>query len=152
MATAVAKREPRGFFGHHPLATLREEVQDLFGDLWAGEEPVWLLGRLMPSLDMVESDGAIEVKMDIPGIDAKDLDIRVNGNLLTVSGQRKEEKEERGKTWHRVERRSGNFSRTVTLPSAVKEDAIEAKYRDGVLSINLPKSDEAKVRKIAVKS
>ena len=89
--------------------------------------------------------------MDIPGMEAKDIDIQVNANVLTVSGERKEEREEKGKTYHRVERRVGAFSRSVTLPCPVKEDAVDAQYKNGILTIKLPKTEEAKARKITVK-
>ena len=87
---------------------------------------------MVPALDLSETDTAIEVRMDLPGITAKDIDIQVSGNVLTVSGQRKEEKEEKGKTFHRVERRYGSFSRSVTLPCAVEESEVAAEYHDGV--------------------
>ena len=90
--------------------------------------------------------------MDIPGMEAKDIDIQVNGHLLTISGERKEEKEEKGKTYHRIERRSGSFSRSVTLPCPVKEEAVDAQYKNGILMVKLPKAEEAKSKKIAVKS
>ena len=71
--------------------------------------------------------------------------------MLTVSGERKEEREEKGKTYHRVERRVGSFSRSVTLPCPVREDAVDAQYKNGILTIKLPKTEEAKARKITVK-
>jgi HSP20 family protein len=89
--------------------------------------------------------------MDIPGMEAKEIDIQVNANVLTVSGERKEEHEEKGKTYHRIERRVGSFSRSITLPCPVKEDAVEAQYKNGILAIKLPKTEEAKARKILVK-
>jgi HSP20 family protein len=89
--------------------------------------------------------------MDIPGMEAKDIDIEVTGNTLNVSGERKEEKEEKGKTWHRIERKTGSFARSVTLPSAVMEEKVEAAYKDGVLTITLPKTEEAKTHKVKVK-
>jgi HSP20 family protein len=119
----------------------------MFGN---GEEG-WLTGAVTPALDMSETDTAIDVRMDLPGITAKDIDIQVNGNLLTVSGERKEEKEEKGKTFHRVERSYGSFSRTVTLPGAVNESEVAAEYKDGVLTITLPKTEESKAHKIKVK-
>jgi HSP20 family protein len=154
MSTTVAKREPRSvgtWWRRGPLENLREEMQDLVARTF-GEEGVWPLERIFPSLDLAETEAAIEVRMDIPGMEAKDIDIQVNGNLLTISGERKEEKEEKGKTFHRVERRSGSFSRTVTLPAAVKEDAVDAQYKNGILTVKLAKTEEAKARKITVKT
>jgi HSP20 family protein len=90
--------------------------------------------------------------MDLPGIAAKDIDVQVSGNVLTVSGHREEEKEEKGRTFHRLERRYGDFSRSVILPCAVVEDEVAAEYHDGVLTIKLPKTEESKAHKIKVKA
>jgi HSP20 family protein len=89
--------------------------------------------------------------MDLPGIKPEEIDIQLSNNVLTISGQREESKQEKGETFHRVERRSGSFSRSVTLPCAVAEDRVDARYTDGVLSVTLPKTDEAKSRKIKIK-
>lgn len=135
-----------------PRTGLLEEVEDAMSRLWDMGGNGWTFGTSIPSLDISETDKAVEIKLDLPGVTAKEIDIRLNGNLLTVSGERKEEQEKKGKTCHRVERRYGNFSRSITLPCPVQEDEIAAEYRDGVLSITLPKTDEAKARKISVKS
>jgi HSP20 family protein len=126
-------------------------MQDFVSQVF-GEETEWPLARMMPNLDLSETDHAIEVRVDVPGIDPNGVDIQVSGNTLTVSGERKEQREEKGKTWHRVECRTGSFSRTVTLPCAVNEQAAEAQYRDGILTVTLPKTEEATARKIKVKS
>ena len=155
MSTAVAKREPRSvatWFRRGPLENLREEMEGLFSRAFGEDTGLLPLDRIVPSLDLAETDGAVEVRMDIPGMEAKDIDIQVNGNLLTISGERKEEREEKGKTYHRVERRVGSFSRTVTLPSPVKEAAVDAQYRNGTLTVKLPKTEEAKSKKITVKT
>jgi HSP20 family protein len=89
--------------------------------------------------------------MDIPGVKTKDIDIQLNGNLLTVTARREEEREEKGRKFHRVERHSGQFSRSLTLPAPVVESEVAAEYRDGVLSITLPKTDDSKAHKIKVK-
>ncbi len=134
-----------------PFTALREEMNDLRSQLVGEGDEGWLAGAMVPALDMSETDNAIDVRMDLPGIAAKDVDIQVNGNRLTVAGERKEEKEEKGKTFHRVERHYGNFSRTVTLPCAVNESEVAAEYKDGVLTIKLPKSEDSKAHKIKVK-
>jgi HSP20 family protein len=154
MATAIAKNEPRSvrpWFRRGPLESIQEEMQDLISRTFGGEGDRWSLDRVTPSLDLAESNNALEVRMDIPGMEAKDIDIQVNANVLTVSGERKEEREEKGKTYHRVERRVGAFSRSVTLPCPVKDDAVDAQYKNGILTIKLPKTEEAKARKITVK-
>jgi len=155
MATAIAKSEPRRLrtlFRRGPLESIREEMQDLISRTFGEEGDLWSTDRITPSLDLAEADNALEVRMDIPGMEAKDIDIQVNANVLTVSGERKEEREEKGKTYHRIERRVGAFSRSVTLPCPVKEDAVDAQYKNGILTIKLPKTEEAKARKITVKS
>jgi HSP20 family protein len=134
------------------LGNLREEMEELFSRAFGEDVGAWSAERILPSLDLAETDGNVEVRMDIPGMDAKDIDIQVNGNLLTISGERKEEREEKGKTFHRVERRVGSFSRTVTLPCPVKEEAVDAQYKNGILTVKLPKSEEAKSKKITVKT
>ena len=104
MSTAVAKSEPRSvgnWFRRGPLGNLREEMEELVSRAFGEDVGLWPSERVCPSLDLAESDGAVEVRMDIPGMEAKDIDIQVNGNLLTISGERKEEREEKGKTYHR---------------------------------------------------
>lgn len=154
MTTAVAKSEPRKvrpWFRRGPLESIREEMDELFSRTFSEGADLWAASRIVPSLDLAETDNALEVRMDIPGMDAKDIDIQVNANVLTVSGERKEEREEKGKTYHRIECRAGTFSRSVTLPCQVKEDAVDAHYKNGILTIKLPKTEEAKARKINVK-
>jgi HSP20 family protein len=154
MATQVAKREAKGvqpWFRRGPLSNLRQEMEEWFTHAFNGEE-AWPFGQMLPTLDMSETDQLVEVRMDLPGVDAKHIDIQISGNMLNVSGERKEEKEEKGKTWHRVERRCGSFSRSVVLPCPVNEDNVDAQYRDGILTIKLPKTEEAKARKIEVKT
>jgi HSP20 family protein len=134
-----------------PFAMLRHEVDDLRHRLWADQDDEWFSGGELPSVDMSETDNAVDVRMDLPGVKAEDIDIQVNGNLLTVMAERKDEKEEKGRTFHRVERHCGSFSRSLTLPSAVKDSEVAAQYHDGVLAITLPKSEPSKSHKIKVK-
>lgn len=143
MLIAKSRNGLRPLWARDPFAALREEMNDLRSQLM-GEGEGWFAGELAPSLDMSESDNALDVRMDLPGITAKDIDIQVTGNMLTVSGERKEEKEEKGKTFHRAERRYGRFSRSVTLPCSVDENEVAAEYHDGVLLIKLPKAEDSK--------
>jgi HSP20 family protein len=135
-----------------PLGNLREEMEQLVSRAFGEDVALWPSERILPSLDLAETAASVEVRMDIPGMEAKDIDIQVNGNLLTISGERKEEHEEKGKTFHRVERRVGSFSRTVTLPCPVREEAVDAQYKSGILTVKLPKTEEAKAKKITVKT
>lgn len=154
MADTVATREPgllRPWFRRGPLANLRDDLEDLFSD-WIGEHGEgWLAGRI-PAMDLSETDGAVEVKLDVPGMKPEDIDIQLSGNTLTIKGERKEEKEEKGRRFHRVERRAGGFTRTAVLPCDVKDEKVDATYHDGVLTISMQKSEPAKTKKIAVKS
>lgn len=148
--TALQPTVERPRVARGPLASLRGEVEDILATFIDASDG-WLAGRIVPPLDLSETGDAVEVKMDVPGIMSADIDVRINGNLLTISGQRKEEKEEKGRTYHRIERRSGGFSRSITLPCAVDESKIDAQYRDGILRVILPKTEESKAHKITVK-
>jgi len=151
MTTAVATRESRKApsIWRDPLSTVRDEVDTMLSNLI--DRDFWPM-RLSPHFDLSETDNALEIRMDAPGIKPADIDIQVSGNALTICGERKEEKEEKGRTFHRVERRSGSFSRSIMLPCSVQEDKIEAKYADGILAIVLPKTEAARSRKIKVQS
>jgi HSP20 family protein len=144
-------RTLRPFFSRDPFRALHEEMDDLIAQFkteWNGEQ----LPRLTtPSLDLSETDNTLQVRMDMPGIKPSDIDIEVTGNTLRVSGERKEEKEEKGNTYHRVERHYGTFARMVTLPCEVNENKIEAECHDGVLTLTLPKTEQSKSKKIKVK-
>jgi HSP20 family protein len=134
-----------------PFQVLQQEMDDVltrFSEDWGGD---WLARPYAPLADISETADSLQVRLDVPGIPSKDIEIEVTGNTLRVKGERKEEHEEKGKTWHRVERRQGSFERSVTLPCAVREDKVEASCDDGVLTIKLPKTEEAKTHKIKVK-
>ncbi len=135
-----------------PRAGFLDEIEDAVSRMWETGFDGLTLNAAVPSLDVSETDKAVEVKLDVPGMTAKDIDIQLNGNLLTVGGERKEEQEKKGKLYHRVERRYGSFSRSITLPAKVVEDEVAAEYHEGVLTITLPKTEDAKSKKIAVKS
>jgi HSP20 family protein len=154
MATHLTPRRSGGLtsaWRRDPFAALREQMNELQSRFF-GDDEGWLGGALSTPVDVSETDTAVEIRMDLPGVKPDDIDIQVNGNLLTITGQRKEEKEEKGRTFHRVERSSGSFSRSFTLPAAVNDNEVAAEYRDGVLHVTLPKSEVAKPHKIKVKS
>ncbi|KPK78878.1 MAG: hypothetical protein AMJ81_14660 [Phycisphaerae bacterium SM23_33] len=136
-----------------PLYRLRDEMNDLFGRFFedwplAGtrQETWW------PALDIVEHDDAVVVKADLPGLKTEDIDISVQNNVLTISGEKKESKEEKGESYYHVERRFGSFHRDMTLPAGVDADKVQASYHDGVLTITLPKTEQAKPKRIQVKT
>ena len=153
MTTTANIEGPRGLTSpsrHHPLVTLRDEMDDLLSRFFGGQDG-WFSGRMFLFADVTETDTSFEVTFDLPGVNADKLDVHVSGNVLTVRGERPEKKEENGKVSHRSERRKGAFSRSVTLPCAVVDDETAAEYKDGVLTITLPKCEESRSRKISVK-
>jgi len=104
----------------------------------------------VPPVDIYEDEGNIVVKAEVPGIDPKDIDVRVENNTLTIRGERKLEKEEKEENFHRVERRYGSFYRAFTLPNTVEGDQCQANYDNGVLEVRLAKRAEAKPKQIKV--
>jgi HSP20 family protein len=106
---------------------------------------------VLPSLDLAETDSAFEIKVDVPGFKSEEIGVEVRGDLVQIRGEHKTEtKEEKDKTYHRIERRSGSFSRTLTLPCRVNEQKVVADYKEGVLTIHLPKVEGARTHKIKV--
>jgi|SRR5713101_220849 len=104
-----------------------------------------------PAMDIVEHDDAYVVECELPGLTKEDVKISVQGNILTIRGEKKSQHEEKGANYHRQERTYGSFVRSFTLPSYVKSDKIDARYVNGILTINLPKAEEAKPKDIEVK-
>ena len=154
MAGALKTRESRNLFpwsGRNPWMALRDEMDDLVTRFVGNGGDSWLAGPSMPSLDISETDSAVEVEMDVPGVKAEEIDIRLSGDTLTVSGEHEEKKEEKDKTYHRVERHAGSFTRSVRLPCHVQDAGVDAQYNDGVLKITLPKCEDEKSRRIKVK-
>lgn len=154
MTTAITPQtppKPRSLLT--PFRALREEFDELFNRLsadWEGGK--WLTKEFTPACDLSETADAFKVRMDVPGIKPDDITVQVTGDTVQISGERKEEKEEKGKTWHRLERRSGSFSQMLRLPSAVNEEKVQAEFSDGVLTITLPKTEATKVKTVKVKS
>jgi HSP20 family protein len=105
-----------------------------------------------PSVDIYETDSDIVVKVEVPGMSAKDFDVRIESNVLILKGERKFEKETKEENYHRVERSYGSFSRSFALPTGVKEDKIAAEYKDGILKISLPKKEEVKPKSIKIEA
>jgi HSP20 family protein len=103
-----------------------------------------------PKIDMKETDKEIIINAEIPGVDKKDINIDLNENILTISFERKQEKDEKDEGWRIIERSYGKFSRTITLPCIVKSNEAKATYKDGVLKIVLPKEKDSKSNKIKI--
>ncbi|MDN3510740.1 MAG: Hsp20/alpha crystallin family protein [Candidatus Jettenia sp. CY-1] len=108
-------------------------------------------GMWLPPIDLSETNDKIIVKAEIPGIDPKDIDISIQENTLFLKGEKREEKEEKGKNYYRVERQYGSFSRSVVLPATVDTDKITAECKNGVLEIILQKKEEVKPKQISIK-
>lgn len=136
-----------------PLGQLRDEVDRLFNDFMGGlsqfPAPAFVGRRGFPALNVWETNEAVYVEAELPGLSADDLDINVVGRDLTLKGSRQSAPGE-GMTFHRRERAAGDFTRHLKLPSEVNADAVEATLREGVLQIKLPKAEAARPRKINV--
>ncbi len=115
-----------------------------------GPEEALTTTSFAPPVDIYEDEHTITLKLEVPGIDEKDIDVRIENNTLTVHGERKIEKEEKEENFRRVERQYGSFTRSFTLPSSVDSGQVSAHYDKGVLKINLAKKAEAKPKQIKV--
>jgi len=135
------------------LATLQDRLNRFVRQSYSPEGPEEALTttRFAPPVDIYEDEHNITLKMEVPGIDEKDIDVRIESNTLTVRGERKLEKEEKEENFRRVERQYGGFTRSFTLPSSVETENIQANYDKGVLEIRLAKKAEAKPKQINVK-
>lgn len=137
--------------GPFALSTLQGEMNRLLENFFGRAElPLFGGNVFAPAVDVVETKDSILVKAEVPGIDSKDLDISITGDLLTIRGEKKSEREEKGKNFHRMERSYGSFTRTVEIPSYANTDKVNADYKDGVLTISLAKKEEAKEKTIKV--
>jgi HSP20 family protein len=143
-----ARWEPFGEF-----STLQERMNRLFEDLIPttrmGEEEL-NTGTFYPAVDIYEGEKEITLKAELPGIDKKDVQVEINDGVITLRGERKIEKENKKENYHRVERSYGIFNRSFTLPTTVDPGKVKANYKDGVLSVTLPRKEEAKPKSIPV--
>ncbi|MDE3202053.1 MAG: Hsp20/alpha crystallin family protein [Acidobacteriota bacterium] len=131
------------------VMTLQNRVNSLFRDYAEAEGPL-TTASFVPAVDIYEDATKVVLKLEVPGIEEKDLDIRVENHTLTVKGERKFEKEEKEENFHRIERRYGSFFRAFTLPSTVDTENVDAKYNAGVLKLELKKKPEAQPKQIKV--
>jgi len=137
---------------------LEQEMNDMLdryaravGQPRAGSQEVIATGDWAPRVDIAETDKAFEIKVEIPEVNKEDVKVTVHNGVLTVQGERRLEKEEKGKKFHRVERFYGSFTRSFTLPANVDETKISASFKDGVLNLQIQKTEEAKPKSIEVK-
>jgi HSP20 family protein len=131
------------------VVALQNRVNSLFRDFNEGDSAL-TTASFVPAVDIYEDPQKVVLKLEVPGIEEKDLDIRVENNTLTVKGERKLEKEEKEENFHRIERRYGSFYRAFTLPSTVDTEGVAATYNAGVLKLELKKKAEAQPKQIKV--
>ncbi|MEM9587573.1 MAG: Hsp20/alpha crystallin family protein [Planctomycetota bacterium] len=132
---------------------LRDDFESVLRNFWDGDDEMEasFAGDWKPSVDVAETDKAYEIKVDLPGIKPEDVDISVTNDRLTIQGERKEEKETKDKAQHRIERRYGSFYRSIALPAGTDADNVSADADNGVITVTVPKGEEAKAKRIAVK-
>jgi HSP20 family protein len=140
-----------------PFRALQTEIDRLFNDFTSDFPPIanWNgNGRLMPRLDVAETETALEVLAELPGVDEKDIDVTISDDILKIKAEKKSDNEEKTKDYHIVERSYGTFERSVRLPFKVDTNKVEAKFEKGVLKLTVQKPAEAKakVQKIDVKA
>ena len=134
------------------FVTLQDRMNRLFRDSFGpeGREEALTNTTFAPPVDVYEDEHNVTLKIEVPGIEEKDIDVRIENNTLTVHGERKFEKEEKEENYRRVERQYGSFTRTFTLPNTVEQESVQADYDKGVLKIRLAKKAEAKPKQIKV--
>ena len=133
------------------LSSLQKDINRLFEDFWPMHRENLEEGALSPALDVSEDENNVYVVADLPGVEEKDVKLNFQNGILTLSGEKQEEKETRGKNFHRVERSYGSFSRSISLPGEVNAEKATAGYKNGVLRVTLPKKGEAKPKEITIK-
>ena len=133
--------------GHSGLSALQCRMNRLMQDFSGGSAATW-----GPALDVSETEDAIEIQAELPGVDPENIEITVSGNELVIRGEKTARVEEDERSWHRVERRHGSFERTLKLPETVDAGKIEASSNHGVLTVTLPKVEEVQPRRIEVQS
>src|ERR1700716_2427615 len=135
------------------FSTLQDRMNRLFRESYnneAGQDESLTSSSFAPAVDVYEDEHNVSLKIEVPGIDEKDIDVRIENNTLVVHGERKIDKEEKEENYRRVERQYGSFTRTFTLPSTVDHENVQADYDKGVLKIKLAKKAEAKPKQIKV--
>jgi HSP20 family protein len=147
---AIARWTPMG-----NLQSFQDEMNRLFNQFFrggTGEEAGWGLRTWTPPVDIYETDDALILKAELPGVSKDDVNVDIHNNTLILRGERKHEAEVKEENYHRVERAYGTFQRSFVLPTLVDQEHVQATYKDGVLELRLPKSEAAKPRRIAIQS
>jgi HSP20 family protein len=145
MATEMSRWSPG-----RELAGLQDEVSRMFSQVFGADTPVTSAGAWSPALDVEETDAEFILHVELPGMSPDDVEIAIEESVLTVTGERRFYDDRNEEGFRRVERRYGRFHRAVRLPDRVKPDEIDASYRDGLVTITVPKAPEARPRRIKV--
>jgi HSP20 family protein len=135
------------------LEDVSKQLNRIFGKFPARTEPgreLLTMADWAPDVDITETDTAYLIKGEIPGVNKEDVKVNIENGMLTMSGERKQEKEEKGKKFHRIERSYGSFMRSFRLPDNVDESAVKAEFKDGMLNVTVPKSAQTKTKAINV--
>ncbi len=148
--TQLARWEPI-----REMATLTDRMSRLFDEMWGRPtrrlaEEDFLTGAWVPAVDILEDKDGLQVTAELPGVDPKNVEVTVENGILTIRGERNFEKATEGETYHRVERVYGNFERSFSLPNTVDADKIEARYKNGLLHLRMPKREEAKPKPVKI--
>jgi HSP20 family protein len=134
------------------LASLRKEMDSLWNRFFsAADFPRFASEEWQPSVDISETKDTLLVKAELPGLDAKDVSVTISGDMLTIKGEKKQEKEKKDEHYYCSERYSGTFQRTIRLPVNIKSDKIDATFEKGILLIALPKTEDAQKKEIKIK-
>lgn len=143
---------PVRFEEEHPFYSLQREMNRLFDDFFRGFDLTPFgtlterLGTFSPSIDVREDEKEICVTAELPGMDEKDIEVLLTEDALTLKGEKKEETEDKGKDYYRMERRYGSFNRVIPLPQGIDTKKVSAVFKKGVLTVKLPKTEEVKVK------
>ena len=141
----------------NPLALFERDMNRMFDEFFGGFglAPTWENGwsTFSPQVDIVDSEKEIKVLVELPGLDEKDIDVSFSRNTLTISGEKRQEQEDKNKNYYRMERSYGSFKRAIPIPCEIKTEDIDATFKNGILSIVLPKATEGRCRqKITIKT
>lgn len=148
---SLIKFNPRERDVFADLFNMQKDMNRMLSSVWGNDTDLGSVHGWYPAVDIAETKDDFQVKVEIPGMNKDDLKIKLQENVLTVQGEKKQEKETKEQNYHRMERSYGSFCRSFRLTSPVRQDKIDASYKDGVLSINLPKAEEAKTKEIEIK-
>jgi len=139
--------------GYHPfrdVSSLQEEVERAFRQAFGERAAASPAGAFSPALDVEETEDAFTLHVELPGVDAENVEVSLEENVLTIAGERRFYDERDAEGFRRIERHFGRFHRAVRLPDRVDADGVSAAYRDGLLTITVPKAEEAKPRRIQI--